>query len=99
MMNERGKSDSLVVPEKPSNKAGRPVAEGVEGRGLAKGNLPEVGARRTQSRASALSTFGRGRQEGRHDPRQEPDAGKLHVRICAGGGSQEPSLPRLFRRG
>jgi hypothetical protein len=31
MMNERGKSDSLVVPEKPSNKAGRPVAEGVEG--------------------------------------------------------------------
>ncbi len=48
MMNERGKSDSLVVPEKPSNKAGRPVAEGVEGRGLAKANLLEGSTCRTQ---------------------------------------------------
>jgi hypothetical protein len=40
-MNERGKSDSLIVPEKLPNKgcgAPRP-AEGVEGRGLAEGNL------------------------------------------------------------
>src|SRR5258708_39872360 len=37
-MNERGKSDNLVVPAKPPNKAGGPVAEVVEGRGLAKGN-------------------------------------------------------------
>ena len=37
-MNERGKSDSLVVPAKPPNKAGGPVAEAVEGRGLAEGN-------------------------------------------------------------
>jgi hypothetical protein len=35
-MHERGKSDSLVVPAKPLNKT--PVAEVVEGRGLAKGN-------------------------------------------------------------
>jgi len=35
-MNERGKSDSLVVPAKPPNKA--VAAEVVEGRGLAKGN-------------------------------------------------------------
>jgi RNA-directed DNA polymerase len=35
-MNERGKSDSPVVPAKPLNKT--PVAEVVEGRGLAKGN-------------------------------------------------------------
>jgi group II intron reverse transcriptase/maturase len=35
-MDERGKSDSLVVPAKPPNKAA--VAEVVEGRGLAKGN-------------------------------------------------------------
>ena len=35
-MNERGKSDSPVVPAKPPNKT--PVAEVVEGRGLAKGN-------------------------------------------------------------
>jgi RNA-directed DNA polymerase len=37
-MNERGKSDSPVVPAKPPNKAARAVAEAVEERGLAKGN-------------------------------------------------------------
>jgi RNA-directed DNA polymerase len=37
-MNERGKSDSPVVPAKPPNKTGGPVAEVVEERGLAKGN-------------------------------------------------------------
>ena len=37
-MNERGKSDSPVVPAKPPNNAGRPAAEVVEERGLAKGN-------------------------------------------------------------
>jgi len=28
------------------------------------------------------------------DPRREPDAGKAHVRICAGGEEQSSSLPR-----
>src|ERR1700729_3187820 len=37
-MHERGKSDSPVVPAKPSNKTGGPVAEVVEERGLAEGN-------------------------------------------------------------
>ena len=37
-MHERGRSDSPVVPAKPSNNAGVPAAEMVEGRGLAKGN-------------------------------------------------------------
>jgi RNA-directed DNA polymerase len=37
-MNERGKSDSPIVPAKPPNNAGRPVAEVVEERGLAEGN-------------------------------------------------------------
>jgi RNA-directed DNA polymerase len=37
-MNERGKSDNLVVPAKPLNKAARAAAEAVEGRGLAEGN-------------------------------------------------------------
>src|SRR5437763_1313728 len=32
----------------------------------------------------------------RHDLRQEPYAVTLHVRICAGGGQQWPSLPRPF---
>ena len=37
-MNERGKSDSPVVPAKPPNKAAAAAAEVVEGRGPAKGN-------------------------------------------------------------
>jgi RNA-directed DNA polymerase len=37
-MHERGKSDSFVVPAKPPNKAGEPVAEVVEERELAEGN-------------------------------------------------------------
>ena len=41
MTNGHGKSDSPVVPAKSPNKAGQPAAEGMEGRGLAKGNLPQ----------------------------------------------------------
>jgi RNA-directed DNA polymerase len=40
-MYEHGKSDNLVVPAKPPNKAGGPVAEVVEERGLAKGNTDD----------------------------------------------------------
>ena len=49
-MNERGKSDSPVVPAKPSNKVAAAAAEAVEGRGLAKGNTVQQNALRTQSR-------------------------------------------------
>jgi RNA-directed DNA polymerase len=44
MTNEPGKSARPVVPEKSSNKAGQPVAEEMEGSGLAKGNLPQQNA-------------------------------------------------------
>ena len=37
-MHEHEKSDGLVVPAKPPNKTGAPVAEAVEGSGPAKGN-------------------------------------------------------------
>ena len=53
MMNGHGKSHSPIVPTKPPNKTGKPAAEGVEGRGLAKGNSREQNAPRTQGRASA----------------------------------------------
>ena len=62
MMDDRGKSDSPVVPEKSPNKAAEPAAEAVEGRGLAKGNSPERNALRTQSRAGAPSALERVRQ-------------------------------------
>ena len=68
MMNERGKSDRPVVPVKFSNKAGapsdrsstvgwkagQPVAEGMEGRGLTKGNPQQQNAFRTPSRSKGV---------------------------------------------
>src|SRR6266851_7866191 len=62
MTNGPGKSDSPVVPEKSPNNAGQPVAEGMEGSGLAKGNLPQQNASRTPSRTDALSALERVRQ-------------------------------------
>jgi group II intron reverse transcriptase/maturase len=68
-MNERGKSDSLIVPGKLPNKgcgALRP-AEGVEGRGLAEGNLFQQTRSRTQSRRDLQHALGRIRQAARKD--------------------------------
>ncbi len=67
MMNEHGKSDRPVVPAKFSNKAGQPVAEGMEGRGLTKGNPLEQNASRTQSRSNAPSALERIRQVAKMD--------------------------------
>jgi group II intron reverse transcriptase/maturase len=66
-MNERGKSDSPVVPAKPSNKAAFAVAEMVEERGLAEGNT--AGATHPGHRAGSgvLSALGRVRQVARQD--------------------------------
>jgi len=47
------KSDSVIVPTKPSNKEGLPLAEMVEGRTLPEGNSDQEAAVRTQSRVAA----------------------------------------------
>ena len=62
MTNEHGKSDRPIVPGKSPNKARTTAAEGMEGRGLAKGNLSQQNAFRTQSRANAPSALARIRQ-------------------------------------
>jgi len=49
------KSDTPVVPEKPSNKGTDP-AEMAEGRGVAKGNAEQISAPRTLSRISRASS-------------------------------------------
>jgi len=67
MMNERGKSDRPVVPVKSPNNAGPSAAEGMEGRGLAKGNRPPQNASRTPSREDALSALERVRQAAKKD--------------------------------
>lgn len=79
MTNGRGKSDGSIVPEKLPNKAGKPVAEAVEGRGPAKGNSHERNALRTQSRAGALSALERVRRVAEGDRRQEFTALLHHV--------------------
>ena len=61
-MHDTGKSDRPIVPTKLPNKAGRPAAEAVEGRGLAKGNTDGQNACRTQSRTHAHSALSRVRQ-------------------------------------
>src|SRR6516162_1459455 len=67
MTNEPGKSDRPVVPKKSPNNAGQPATEGMEGRGLAKGNLPQQNASRTPSRNDALSALERVRQAAKED--------------------------------
>ena len=66
-MNEHGKSDRPVVPVKSPNNAGQPAAEGMEGSGLAKGNLRQQNAPRTLSRDGALSALERVRQTAKRE--------------------------------
>jgi RNA-directed DNA polymerase len=67
MTNGPGKSDRPTVPGKSPNNAGQPAAEGVEGNGLAKGNLLEQNASRTPSRSDAPSALERVRQAAKKD--------------------------------
>ena len=66
-MNGPRKSDRAVVPPKSPNKAASAVAQGVEGRALAEGNLHEQNALRTPCREGALSALERVRQAARKD--------------------------------
>jgi len=78
-MDGRGKSDGPVVPGKLPNKAGKPAAEAVEGRGPAKGNSPERNALRTQSREGAPSALERVRQAAGRERKQRFTALLHHV--------------------
>lgn len=79
MTNGHGKSDRPVVPVKLPNKAGKPAAEAVEERGLAKGNSRQRNVLRTQSRMGALSALERVRQAARRDRKQRFTALLHHV--------------------
>ena len=79
MMNEHGKSDNCIVPEKSSNKASLEVAEATEGRRLAKGNLSEQNTLRTQRRAGVQSALRRIRQVAQTDGKQQFTALYHHV--------------------
>lgn len=81
MMNGPGKSDRPVVPTKPPNKARAAAAEAVEGRGLAKGNMDQQNATRTQCRIDAPSALERVRQAARKDRKARFTALLHHVTI------------------
>lgn len=81
MMDGQRKSDRPVVPTKPPNKTRAPAAEGVEGRGLAKGNMGQQNASRTQSRTSAPSALDRVRQAAKKDRKAQFTALLHHVTI------------------
>jgi RNA-directed DNA polymerase len=67
MMNEHGKSDKPILPEKSPNKAGTAAAEEMEERGLAEGNLRQQNAFRTQGREDVRSALERVRAVARKD--------------------------------
>lgn len=79
MMNGHGQSDSPIIPEKFPNKVLKQMAEGMEGRGLAKGNPLERNASRTQCRTNAPSALDRVREAARKDKRQRFTALFHHV--------------------
>lgn len=79
MMDGSGKSDRPIVPEKSPNKALAEAAEGMEGRGLAKGNSPKRNAHRTQGRARATSARKRVRQAAQRNRKQRFTALYHHV--------------------
>jgi RNA-directed DNA polymerase len=66
-MNERGKSDRLVVPASPPNKAVEAAAEVGEGRGRAKGNTDSKTRPGLSAGTDASSALGRVREVARRD--------------------------------
>jgi group II intron reverse transcriptase/maturase len=70
MKDDRRKSDRPVVAAKPSNKAGEPVAERVERRGLAKGKPTRQNTNRALDRENVQSALSRIRQAAVKDKRQ-----------------------------
>ena len=89
-MDGAGKSDRLDVPTKSPNKAGRPAAEEMEGRSLAKGKAGGQNALRTQGRGSASSALDRVREAAKRDKGQRftallhhVDAGRLDAALRA----------------
>jgi hypothetical protein len=86
MMHGHEKSSSAIVAVKPTNKAERSAAEPVEPKGGGRGECGPAkhapgavpGTRGTGAGSHTASNC-------RRDPRWEPYAGKLQVRVCAGG--------------
>src|SRR5881296_118180 len=79
MMNDRGKSDRSIVPEKLPNKADSHAAEAAEERGRAKGNPPKHDEHWTPSQASLPIGLERVRLAAEQDRKQRFTALLHHI--------------------
>jgi hypothetical protein len=80
-MHDSEKSDSGIVVTKPTNKAGRPVAEPVEPRPGTKGNADQQSTHRAQSRARVTQALGRVRQAARQRKKEKFTALLHHISV------------------
>jgi len=80
-MHDPEKSDSGIVATKPTNKAGRPVAEPVERRPGTKGNADQQSTHRAQSRARVNQALGRVRQAARQRKKEQFTALLHHISV------------------
>src|SRR5215213_2580619 len=80
-MHDHGKSDGLVVPAKPPNKTGRPVAEAVEGRRPAEGNAASNTRPGHRAGLGVPNALGRVRQKARTDKKARFTALLHHVDV------------------
>src|ERR1700674_3592579 len=78
-MHDPEKSDSGIVATKPTNKAGRPVAEPVEPRPGTKGNADQQSTHRAQSRARVTQALGRVRLAARQRKKEQFTALLHHI--------------------
>src|SRR5271163_2956720 len=79
MMHEPEKSDSVVVAEKPTNKAERFAAEPVEPRAGTKGNAGQQSTRRAQDRESVTQALDRVRHAARQRKKERFTALFHHI--------------------
>src|ERR1700738_2874531 len=80
-MHDPEKSDSGIVATKPTNKAGRPVAESVEPRPGTKGNADQQSTHRAQSRARVTQALGRVRRVARQRKKEKFTALLHHISV------------------
>jgi RNA-directed DNA polymerase len=81
VMHGREKSDSAIIATKPTNKAGRPVAEPVERRAGTKGNADQQSTRRAQDRESVSQALERVRQAARQRKKERFTALFHHLSV------------------
>ena len=77
MINGHGRSDSAIVAERPTNKAGQPAEEPEERRAETEGNAVQQSTRRAQNRESVSQALDRIRQAARQR-RKEKFTALLH---------------------